>query len=302
MNCCRFTLLLASVAFSYSTLLGQANLSDINKQLKSLTAVPPPMPGGPPKAPGAEGQRPTKIVQVAKDIRSLPAGEQKVKAADTLAHALMEGESNDEAVQATADALAQALSETPQQPEKDGRPAEPYIDLARLVIVGSAKTTLNDPMLAKAKDILLSDQADEAKADFTLKDLNGKKVTLSGLKGKIVLINFWAINCGACRQEMQDLDLIYTHYQQQGLAILSITGDNPFTVATYLRSKDYHPTVLFDDGGKVGKEFHVDELHEEGLPRTFVFDRNGKLIAESVGACTQRQFFGMLGAAGLKPN
>jgi hypothetical protein len=45
----------------------------------------------------------------------------------------------------------------------------------------------------------------------------------------------------------------------------------------------------------------VDELHPEGLPRTFVFDREGKLVGESIDMCTQRQFFLMLGKAGLQP-
>jgi peroxiredoxin len=95
---------------------------------------------------------------------------------------------------------------------------------------------------------------------------------------------------------MQDLDLIYTHYQQQGLVVLSITDENPFTVNSYLSPLGYHPPVLTDDGGKVAKQFHVD-----GLPRTFVFDRDGKLVAESIDMRTQRQFFAMLAKAGLQP-
>jgi peroxiredoxin len=95
---------------------------------------------------------------------------------------------------------------------------------------------------------------------------------------------------------MQNLDLIFTHYTSQGLAVLSITSDNPFNVSKFLAQANYHPSVLSDDGGKVAKMFHVD-----GLPRTFVFDRGGKLVAESMGMSTQRQFFVMLGKAGLQP-
>ncbi len=95
---------------------------------------------------------------------------------------------------------------------------------------------------------------------------------------------------------MGDLDLIYTHYQPEGLVILSLSSENPFTVGSYLNGKNYHPPVLLDDGGKVAKAFHVD-----GLPRSFVFNRDGKLVAESIDMRTQRQFFEMLAAAGLKP-
>jgi peroxiredoxin len=163
------------------------------------------------------------------------------------------------------------------------------------------KTTLSDPMLTKAEAIADADRADAAKADFTLKDSSGKKVTLSALRGKIVLVNFWSSDCANCPSDMLNLDLIYTHYQSQGLEILSITGDNPFKANGYLMSKGYHPTVLFDTDGKVGKEFHVDEHRDDGLPRSFVFDRDGKLVALSIDMCTQRQFFAMLAMAGLQP-
>jgi peroxiredoxin len=72
--------------------------------------------------------------------------------------------------------------------------------------------------------------------------------------------------------------------------VLSVSGDNPFATSTYLNNKGYHPQVLFDDG-KAAKQFHVDETRPEGLPRTFVFNRDGKLVAESIDMCTQRQFF-----------
>jgi peroxiredoxin len=95
---------------------------------------------------------------------------------------------------------------------------------------------------------------------------------------------------------MVDLDLIYTHYQKQGLVILSLTSEKKSTVKDFLASKDYHPPVLLDDGGQVAKAFHVD-----GLPRNFVFDRDGKLVAEAIDMRTQRQFFHMLAKAGLQP-
>jgi peroxiredoxin len=95
---------------------------------------------------------------------------------------------------------------------------------------------------------------------------------------------------------MVDLDLIYTHYQKQGLVILSLTSEKKSTVKDFLATKDYHPPVLLDDGGQAAKAFHVD-----GLPRNFVFDRDGKLVAEAIDMRTQRQFFHMLAKAGLQP-
>jgi thiol-disulfide isomerase/thioredoxin len=263
----------------------QANENAIGKQIDALRSVP-------------DDKRPAATAQLAGEIAGLPAGQNKVKLADGLSHLATEGDPGQATIQAVADALAGSLKETPQKPNKQGQPAEPYEELAKLVRYEWATTTLSDPQLTQATQTLMADDADAAKADFTLQDMKGKKVTLSELHGKIVLVSFWATWCPPCRKEMADLDLIYTHYQSQGLVVLSITNENPFTVAQWFQQVggQYHPQVLLDDSGKVGKQFHVD-----GLPTTFVYNRDGKLVAKAIDMRAQRQFFGMLGVAGLKP-
>ena len=279
----RYALPVAIFLFMSPALHGQATQSSISKQLDGLRAVP-------------DAARPAETTKIANEIRTLPAGLPKLKLADALTHLATEGDPGRETLQAVADTLAQALKETPQPPAKDGNPAMPYMDLAKLARYEGTTTEFKDPLLAKADEILTANDADVQKADFTLKDRSGKKVTLSALRGKIVLVNFWATWCPPCQKEMTDLDLIYTHYQSQGLVILSLTNEITLTVNTYLSDKEYHPPVLLDDGGKVAKEFHVDSL-----PRSFVFDREGKLVAEAIDMRTQRQFFEMLAKAGLQP-
>lgn len=301
-----YKLLMAFVFVAAPALHGQATESSVNKELQALRAqAMPTMPGVPPDprapAPIPDADRPAAIVKAATDIRSLPAGPGRVRLADALVYVAGQGEVGGEALRAAADTLSQALSETPQGPAKDGSPAPAYMDLARMSMIAQMPVTLKDPQFDKAVEMEKANAADAAKADFTLKDLNGKKYTLSALKGKIVLVNFWSTQCISCRKEMQDLDLIYTHYEPQGLVVLSITDDNPFAVNTYMSSKGYHPPVLFDDG-KAARQFHVDVKRPEGLPRTFVFDRDGQLVTQSIDMCTQRQFFVMLGKAGLQPN
>lgn len=275
---------LIALVCAASVVWGQASLSSIEKRLDNLRAVP-------------DAQRPAATVQLANDIHTLPAGMPKLKLADSLSHLVTEGDPGRETIQAVAATLAQALKETPQHANKQGEPAEPYMELAKLARYEGVTTSLDDPQLAKANEMLTANDNDAAKADFTLKDLKGKKVTFSQLKGKIVLVNFWATWCPPCRKEMSDLDLIDTHYASQGLVILSLTSENPFTVSSFLAQfGPYHPTVLLDDSAKVAKQFHVD-----GLPKTFVFDRDGKLVAEAMDMRTQMQFFGMLAKAGLQP-
>jgi thiol-disulfide isomerase/thioredoxin len=265
------------------SLAAQATESSITDHLKNLRSV------------SAE-QRPAATAKLAADINTLPAGQSKVKLADALAHLSTEGDPGKDTLQAVTNTLAQALTESPVAPKNDHVP-EPYMEVAKLVRYEQLTTSLKDPQFDKASQLLEANDADIEKADFTLKDLRGKKYTLSELRGKIVLVNFWATWCPPCRSEMPNLDAIYTHFQSQGLEILSISVDeDPLKMTSFMSGTNYHPPVLYDAGGKVAKQFHVD-----GLPRTFVFNRDGKLIAQSIDMRTQRQFFNMLAAAGLHP-
>ena len=282
MNSFHRTLLVIALLFAAPLLFAQASESAITRdigKLRSLSAT----------------ERPKATVKIAANIKTLPAGQPKLQLADNLAHLVTEGDQGDDARQAVADALSQALAQSP-VPEKKGQPAMPYVDLTRLVRYEHVNATLADPQFAQATKSLADNDAEIEKADFTLKDLKGKKYTLSELRGKIVVVNFWATWCGPCRLEMPDLDLIYTHFQDQGLVVLSITDENPFKVNTFLGGASYHPPILFDSEGKVHKQFHID-----GIPRTFVFDRQGKLVAEAIDQCSQRQFLVMLSNTDLHP-
>lgn len=247
----------------------------------------------------AASDKPASVVKIAGEIKALPAGKSKVKLADDLSHVATEGDNGQPALQAVADALTQALSETP-MPGKNDWPPPPYFDLARLVRYEGVNSTLADPLFVKAGAALVQNDADIEKVDFTLKDLSGKKVTLSQLRGKVVLINFWATWCQPCRAEMGDLDAIYTHLADQGLVVLSINIDDvPMSdlmrVPTFVGNMNYHPPVLLDPGAKVAAKFHVDGA----IPKSFVINRDGKLVAEAIDMRTQRQFLNMIALAGI---
>jgi len=260
----------------------QATQSSIIGELKKLRSVP-------------TADRPAATAKIAVEIRTLPSGPEKVGLADSLSHLATEGDAGHATLQAVADTLTRSLTESPVSPKKDEVP-DPYSSLAQLVRYEHVTTTLTDPLLEKATKILIENDADVQKAQFTLKDLHGKKWTLADLRGKIVLVNFWATWCPPCRMEMPDLDAIYTHFESQGLVILSLSDEDPFKVNTFIGHANYHPPVLLDTGGKVAKEFHI-----QGIPKSFVFNREGKLVAESIDQRTQRQFLQMLAAAGLHP-
>jgi peroxiredoxin len=255
---------------------------EITKRLESLRSVP-------------DSQRGASTGALARDMRTLPAGMPKLRLAVGLSHLATEGDPGRDNLQAVTTTLAMALTETP-VPGKNGKPASPYLDLARLTHYEGLTTDMNDPQYTQALAILDANDVDVQKADFTLKDLKGKKVTLSELRGKIVLVNFWATWCPPCRKEMPDLDAIYNHFQSQGLVIVSITDEEMFKVGTYINQIGYKYPILLDPNRKVAQQFHV-----EGIPRNFVFDREGKLVAQSIDMRTQRQLLDMLAKGGLKP-
>lgn len=256
----------------------------IVKQIQGLRSLP-------------DAERGKQTGDIALEIRSLPASERKLSLALGLSHLSTEGDPGRDNLQAVTTTLAQAVTETPAPAnKKTGNPASPYMELAELVRYEGMTAEVADPQFKQAADILAAKDAEIEKLDFTLKDLHGKKWTLSELRGKVVVVNFWATWCPPCRKELPDLDALYVHFQSQGLVVLALTDEDMAKVGTLFGSHLPDFPVLLDTGHKVGTEFHV-----EGIPHTFVFDREGKLAAQSIDMRTQRQFLGMLAQAGLKP-
>ena len=256
--------------------------SDLSKRMGKLRETP-------------HTQRDADTAKIAADIATLPPGLPKLRLADGLSHLATEADPSPATLQAVVTTLSTALAENP-VPAKNDKPATPYMDIARITRYMGATTTLSDPQLAQATAILAANDEDIQKADFTLTDLKNKKVTLSELRGKIVLVNFWATWCPPCRKEMPDLDAIYNHYKSQGLVILSISDESLFKVGSFISQAGYTYPVLTDPTRATFKKFHI-----EGIPQSFVFNREGKLVAQSIDECSQRQLFQMLAKAGLTP-
>jgi peroxiredoxin len=107
-------------------------------------------------------------------------------------------------------------------------------------------------------------------------------------------VNFWATWCPPCRKEMPDLDALYKRFKGQGFVVLAISDEKAGTVRSFLADHKVTYPVLLDPGDKVHKLFDVD-----GIPKSYVYNRNGKLVTESMDMRTRAQFLGMLAKAGL---
>lgn len=136
--------------------------------------------------------------------------------------------------------------------------------------------------------------ATRQKADFTLTDLQGKTWHLGDLRGKVVLVNFWATWCPPCRKEMPDLQALYDKYKDQGFLVLAISDEEAAKVAPFVAERQISYPVLLDPGDKVHQLYEV-----EGIPKSFVYDRSGKLVAQSIDMRTRGQFQEMIARAGL---
>ena len=241
-----------------------------------------------------EDQRAHTAKQLALQIRPLPASPNKVRLANGLANLSTEGDLGQDTLQEVATTLADSLREQPPPAAPKG-PAMPYVELALLVRYEHVQVTLDDPQFAAAISKVEADDLRHQRADFILSDLHGKTWTLKDLRGQVVLVNFWATWCPPCRREMPDLEALYQHFKKQGFIVLAISDEDERKVKPFIDENGFTYPILLDPGRKVHQQYDI-----EGIPKSFVYDRYGKLVAQAIDMRAKRQFVEMLAQAGLQ--
>jgi peroxiredoxin len=116
--------------------------------------------------------------------------------------------------------------------------------------------------------------------DFTLPTLQGKDLSLSSLKGKVVVVAFWSIWCHVCQQEMPKLDSLYKKYKDRGLEVIGVTIDREpvDTIQGTVKERGLSFPILLDGEKKAMKAYQA-----RGLPTAFILDRNGIIVDKQVG-------------------
>ncbi len=124
--------------------------------------------------------------------------------------------------------------------------------------------------------------------DFTLDTLDGSKVTLSELRGKIVVINLWATWCLPCRAETPALEKSYKQYKDSGVVILGVdltNQDSISDVESFIQEFKLTYPILLDRDGSVGYLYQI-----KGIPSTFFINREGIIRTVVVGGPISETF------------
>lgn len=118
-------------------------------------------------------------------------------------------------------------------------------------------------------------------ADFTLPQLDpstsaqgaaARPVALSALRGRVVVMEFWATWCGPCRFSLPSLEAIYRKYRDRGVTILLVNEGQADQVVRKWAGKKFTAPILLDQDTRVGARYQV-----HSIPRLFVVDRQGRL-------------------------
>ncbi|TAJ09790.1 MAG: TlpA family protein disulfide reductase [Nitrospirae bacterium] len=140
----------------------------------------------------------------------------------------------------------------------------------------SAGETMTDPMAALKISRL---GAGSDMPAFSLETLDGRAVASVDLKGKVVLLNFWATWCGPCKDEMPSLEWLRKQFDPADVVVLSVTTDHQREgIRAFMKHLGLALPVLFDEDQEVSGSFMV-----RGLPTTFLVGKDGRLVGRAVG-------------------
>ena len=148
-----------------------------------------------------------------------------------------------------------------------------------LLLAGLSFTALSPAAVKPLKDRPTA-------ADFTLVDAKGVKLQLSALKGKVVLLNFWATWCGPCQREIPWFVEFASKYKAQGLEVIGVSMDEEGfkIVKPYMTKKGVTYNIVIGDDALSHKYGPVAGSPSiETYPTTFLIDRSGKIAAVHSG-------------------
>lgn len=118
--------------------------------------------------------------------------------------------------------------------------------------------------------------------NVTFTTIQGTKINLVDLKGKVVLVNFWSTDCGICVSEMPSIVKTYNTYKDKGFEVIAVAMpyDPPAQVLNYATQKALPFPVMHDGFGEITAQFGGVHF----TPTAYIFDKQGKRLFYTVGA------------------
>lgn len=125
-----------------------------------------------------------------------------------------------------------------------------------------------------------------AAPELSLSDLRGKRLTLSSYRGKVVLLDFWAVDCGGCVIEVPWYVEFDQKYRNKGLVVIGIDmyGETPNYILPFMAKQHMEYQVAVGDD-RIRQKFHTEEL-----PKTLLIDRQGRIAVSHVGIVNKAGF------------
>ena len=120
----------------------------------------------------------------------------------------------------------------------------------------------------------------DAAPDFQLEDTEGNLVSLSGLRGKVVLVNLWATWCPPCREEMPSMERLHNAMAGEDFVMLAVNAevDGKKLVPEFLKQTPYTFPILYDDKGVVQSLYGVSKF-----PESFIIRKDGTIAEKIIG-------------------
>lgn len=117
--------------------------------------------------------------------------------------------------------------------------------------------------------------------DVTFTTMQGKNISMDELKGKVVLVNFWATDCPGCIAEMPGLIKTYNEYKPRGFEVIAVamSYDPPSQVLTYSQKNALPFPVMHDSYGEMAEKFGNVQL----TPTAFILDQQGNIVRKVIG-------------------
>ncbi|MGH2552917.1 MAG: TlpA family protein disulfide reductase [Chitinophagaceae bacterium] len=115
--------------------------------------------------------------------------------------------------------------------------------------------------------------------EIALPAVNGDTIKLSSLKGKVVLLDFWASWCGPCRISNKELTKLYPKYKEKGFEIFGVSFDEDKNLWIKAIKKDNISWVQVNDNGGRKDAITAIQWNIEAIPTSYLIDKNGKLVA-----------------------